>query len=129
MPLQQSKIQTAELPTHYSGTSKGGQIPGNSPGIGPDFVPFLPGCDTLELGKTPWSSSHQQGETHETLSVYHRCATRVLPPADQSLASRITCPAPVHRLLLRASRTAPACPALPASHPERHSPQKWLADR
>src|SRR5258708_14792563 len=94
-----------------------------------NLVPFSLRCDTQELVKTPWSSSHQPGETHETLSVYHRCATRVLPPADQPLAPGLARLAPIHRVLLRASRTAPARAAVPASPPERPSPQKWLADR
>src|SRR2546430_16423218 len=88
-----------------------GHLPGNIPwilpGISQDLVPFSLGCDTLEVGKTPWSLSHQQGETHETLSVYHRSATATLPPAGQQLAPGLAPPAPAHRRLLHSPRTTP----------------------
>src|SRR6266481_2186530 len=83
-----------------------------------NLVPFSPGCDTLELGKTPWSSSHQQGEMHETLPVYHRCATGLLPPADQRLAPGFTPSAPAHHRLLRTSRTTPSRAPVLASPPQ-----------
>src|SRR2546429_4299751 len=94
-----------------------------------DLVPFSLGCDTLEVGKTPWSLSHQQGETHETLSVYHRSATATLPPAGQRLAPGLAPPAPAHRRLLHSPRTTPPRAALPPSPPERYSQEKWLAHR
>src|SRR2546428_9876323 len=104
-----------------------GHLPGNIPwilpGISQDLVPFSLGCDTLEVGKTPWSLSHQQGETHETLSVYHRSATATLPPAGQRLAPGLAPPAPAPRRLLRSLRATSPRAAVPPSH-RKPDPQK-----
>jgi hypothetical protein len=46
-----------------------GQIPRKIPQISKNLVLFSSEYETLETTKTPWSLSHSQGETHETLSV------------------------------------------------------------